>query len=65
MALYLGTSKSRITSDGALFNLHLYSSTIITNGDTLLSSEGYVLKDTNGLYLTTKEDEELWQQNTN
>ena len=56
MALYLGTSKQKINLGSTLFNLNLYSSTPITNGIRLLSSEGYILTDSNGLYLMAKED---------
>ena len=57
MALYLGSEKVKINLDGILYNLNLYSEKPITNGIMLLSSDGYILKDLNGLYLTVKEDE--------
>ncbi len=58
MALYLGNSeKLKINLDDIIYVLNLYSTTSITNGVRLLSSEGYILKDSNGLYLTTKEGE--------
>ena len=56
MALYLGNSKIKINLDNLKFNLNLYSSTPITNGVRLLSSDNMILKDKNGLYLTVKED---------
>lgn len=57
MAVYLGNNKIKIIdTNGKLCNLYIPSKHIITNGIKLLSSEGYVLKDLNGLYLTTKED---------
>lgn len=58
MALYLGTDKVKINLDGIVYNLNLYSATPITNGVMLLSSDNYILKDSNGLYLTTKKESE-------
>lgn len=58
MALYLGGSKrQKVILDENTYCLNLYSTTPITNGIRLLSSEGYILKDSNGLYLTFKEEE--------
>ena len=56
MALYLGNSeKLKVNSDGVVYYLNLFSKTPITNGIRLLSSENCILKDSNGLYITTKE----------
>lgn len=58
MALYLGNSgKLNINLAGAVHHLNFFSSTIIFNGIQLLSSDNYILKDLNGLYLTVKESE--------
>ena len=57
MALYLGSEKVKINLNGVVYNLNLFSTTPILNGVLLLSSEGYILKDANGIYLTAKEDE--------
>ena len=58
MALYLGSSeKLKITLNNAAYYLNLFSETPITNGIRLLSADGYILKDSNGLYLTSKESE--------
>ena len=58
MALYLGSSeKLKINIDNIAYYLNLFSETPITNGARLLSFDGFILKDANGLYLTTKEDE--------
>ena len=58
MALYLGSSeKLKINMDNVAYCLNLFSTTPITNGVRLLSSENFILKDANGLYLTTKEEE--------
>lgn len=57
MALYLGSSdQQKIILDGVVYRFNLYSSTPITNHIRLLSSDNYILKDSNGLYLTVKED---------
>ena len=57
MALYLGSSeKLKINIDNVKYYLNLFSKIPITNGIRLLSSNDYILKDSNGLYLTTKED---------
>lgn len=58
MALYLGNSeKLKIILNDSVVKLQFFSEKPITNGIRLLSSEDYVLKDSNGLYLTAKEDE--------
>lgn len=57
MALHLGSEKLRVNVNGAVYQLNLFTTTPITNGVRLLSSENYILKDANGLYLTTKEGE--------
>lgn len=61
MALYLGNSKKLKIVLGEFkhsVNFFTPSSLPITNGVKLLSSEGYVLKDSNGLYLTSKKEGE-------
>lgn len=56
MALYLGSGeKVKINLNGVAYYLNLFSTTPITNGTRLLSAERYILKDFNGLYITTKE----------
>lgn len=58
MALYLGSSeKLKININNLEYYLNLFSEKPITNGIRLLSSDGYILKDSNGLYLTFKEGE--------
>lgn len=54
MALYLGSANTKININGVSYMLQLFSKTPITNGVRLLSLEDYILKDLNGLYLTTK-----------
>ena len=57
MALYLGENKVKINLDGVVYCLNLFSETPITNGIRLLSSDNYILTDSNGVYLTIKESE--------
>lgn len=57
MGLYLGSSKQKISLSNVKSRLNFYTTTAIINGIALLSSEGYMLKDSNGLYLTSKESE--------
>lgn len=54
MALSLGNDKVKIYLDGILYKLNLYSATPITNGIVLLSADEYILKDLNGLFITTE-----------
>lgn len=56
MALYLGNDKIKINLDGNKYCLNLFSTVPITNGIRLLSSDDYILKDSKGIYITTKED---------
>lgn len=57
MALYLGSGqKVKINLANNKYILKLFSSSPIINGVKLLSSDNYLLKDKNGLYLTAKED---------
>ena len=56
MAIYLGNSeKMKINLDGVVYNLRILSQAPIANYIRLLSSEGYMLKDSQELYLTAKE----------
>lgn len=57
MALYLGSNKVKININGELCCLNLFSETHIFDGIKLSSSDGYILKDLNGLYITAKESE--------
>ena len=57
MALYLNGNKLKINLDGTTYNLKSFN--VISNLDevVLLSSDGCILKDCNGLYLLPKESE--------
>lgn len=57
MALYLGNDKVSINLNNIMYLLNIYSSELIINGILLLSSDDYILRDCNGLYLTAKEAE--------
>ena len=58
MALYLGNGdKLKVMVGNTACSMEVFSEILITNGIRLLSSEGYILKDSKGLYLTTKEAE--------
>lgn len=56
MALYLGKDKVQIIIDGIKYTLNLFSEIPIINGTIASTSDGYVLKDANGLYITLKEE---------
>ncbi len=56
MAVYLGSNGYKVNLDGKVYNLNLYTKTIIANGVLLLTSDGSILKTLNNLYLTAKED---------
>ena len=57
MALYLGSSeKQKIILNGATYLLNMFTQTI-DDGIRLLSSDDYILRDSNGLYLKPKESE--------
>lgn len=59
MALYIGSSeKKKIYLDGALRRLNIFSTNLITNGIKLLSSDDFILKDSNGAYLTAKKEDD-------
>lgn len=55
MAIYIGGQKFKIICDGKVCGLQTYSPIPITNGVRLLSSDDYILRDINGLYLTATE----------
>lgn len=57
MALYIGSDKVKVNINGIAYCLNLFFASPITNGIRLLSSDNFILKDSKGVYLTTKEDE--------
>ena len=60
MALFLGSKKKKFNFGRSSFDLNFFTSSSrpITNGIRLLSSDGRTLKDSKGLYLTTKKEGE-------
>ncbi len=57
MALYLGNGeKLKININNIKYSLKILTETPVFDGVRLLSSDNYVLKDSNGLHLTVKED---------
>ena len=54
MVIYLGSNKQKISVGSSSYYLNFYSTVAIVNGIALLSSDNYMLKDKNGLYLTAK-----------
>lgn len=57
MALYLGGDAVDINLGGIIYTLNLFSEASIIKSIRLLTSENYILKDSNGLCLTIKEVE--------
>lgn len=57
MAIYLGGSKKlTIYFNGIAHSLDVYTKTSTTDIIKLLSSDGFVLQDSRGIYLIAKED---------
>ena len=58
MALYLGNSnKLKVYLNGVAYHFNLFTTNITINGIQLLSLDDYILRDSNGLYLTIKDGE--------
>ena len=56
MALYLGNKKVNINLNGILCHLNAYEKLPEIKGVILYTAENYILKDSNGLILTAKEE---------
>lgn len=57
MALYLGDSeKLKINLGDAIYIMNIFSALLTIKEIILSSSDGYILKDFNGLYLIPKEE---------
>lgn len=57
MAIYLGESKKlTIYFNGIAHSLNVYTKTTAADIIRLLSSDGFVLQDSKGIYLAAKED---------
>ena len=58
MSLYLGNSeKLKIRIDNVVYTLNLFSEVPITNFAKILSLDGFMLKDSNGVFLTVEESD--------
>ena len=58
MALHLGNSQNlKVYFNGIECHLNTFAEALILDGILLLSLENFILKDTNGIYLTVKESE--------
>ena len=57
MAIFLGDKKVKLILNGIEYAMRVSEVAPVIMGIKLLSSEGYTLKDSNGLYLTAKESE--------
>lgn len=55
MALYLGNDKQKLNLGGITYHLNLTTTSSTINTIKLLSSDGYILKSSNGIYLIVKE----------
>lgn len=58
MALYLGSDVIKINLNGVAYRLNLFSTVPISDAIRLLSSDGYILKDSTGVYITAKSESE-------
>lgn len=56
MALYLGGQRVNVKLGSSDRLIEFYSSTLITNGVRLLTSEELLIKDSNGLYITLEKE---------
>ena len=52
MALFLGSKKQKVNVNNEKCYLNLYTTTAITNGIKIISSDNQILTDCRGLYLT-------------
>ena len=57
MATYVGDNKIKININGVIYKINLFSESVIPTIAKLLSYDGYILKDSNGLILMTKDGE--------
>lgn len=57
MSVYLGNQKVKVILNGTVYKINLNDIDFISNTVRLLSSDGYVLKDLNDVYLVPKESD--------
>lgn len=58
MAIYVGGQKHKFILDGRVFGFNIPIPTSITENIKLFSSENYILKDMNDVYLTLEKEDE-------
>lgn len=56
MALYLGSQRVNVKLGSGNRLIEFYSTTLITNGARLLTSDDLTVKDSNGLYITLEKE---------
>lgn len=56
MALFLGVSQVKIISDNSTYTMNIPELSPSISGILLMSYDNYTLKDSNGVYLTVKEE---------
>lgn len=58
MGLYINGVEYSILSPNGLLDLNFNPYNIITNGIKIFSSDNYIFKDTNNVYITFKKEDE-------
>ena len=58
MAIYVGGQRYKLSLGRDICGLNICTSTPITNGVRLLSSDDFILRDMNNIYLTVKKEDE-------
>ena len=58
MRLYVDGIEYNIIAPEGVLDMEIIPSNPITNNQKLLSSDNYILKDKNGIYLTAKKEDE-------
>lgn len=57
MAIYVGNSKQKLVVGNVVQSMKIYNKEVAEKVKKLLSSDNYILRDKNGLYLITKDGE--------
>lgn len=56
MAIYLGGKQVNVNLNGIMCRIEHYTKPPVINHLTLVTSDGFILTDANGAYITVKED---------
>lgn len=56
MAVYLGGKQVSINMNGVCYRVEIYTTPTVLNYVALVTSDGHMLADVNGAYITVKED---------